>query len=281
MSGGGRVFVFHAGNGRRQSRVACGLFHGPPAVGGSSASDARAPQRTSAWDDSVQGIALLKALASVVALATASVVASAPQPLAPPAGSIVRSAHPVLRWELPANERSEAVYIAKAPDTTPQGTFYSENVVTSDFFGSGDPREWAPERALYAGHYWWMVQSEDRDAFATYRSAPIDFTIPVSLRFTTVRLQRQSGFLFREVDVTAHWTANLEEVQVEASVLRGRTRLWTARETEEFVSIGTVEDTDFEWSVPRRVKRGTRLVMRVTLRGGGGQTMTTGAFRAP
>jgi hypothetical protein len=65
---------------------------------------------------------------------------------------------------VPPNEESQTIHMATAPQTTPEGRFFSENVVESDFL----PHRCAAmgsHHALYAGTYWWIVGTQDRDSF--------------------------------------------------------------------------------------------------------------------
>lgn len=217
---------------------------------------------------------------ALVAIGTAS---AAPRPVSPADGAIVRSAHPILRWELPANERSEEISVASKPDTTPEGRFFSENVVTSDFFlSTQDPREWAPTSALYAGRYWWIVGSEERECCQSYLSTPVGFTIPAEARIVGLRIRRQNYFFLPdELDVDVYWRTNVERPIAEVSVttFRGR-RLWLARKTE-FGSVGRVGSSSFAWSRPRRVRTGTRVRLRVRLSAGGANASVTRIVKAP
>ncbi len=166
---------------------------------------------------------------------------------------------------MPTNERSQAIYIASKPDTTPDGGFYTENVVDIGVFYPNDPREWSPTSGLYAGHYWWVVESYDIDTYQSYRSAPIDFTIPAAN--SVVGLRTHSYHYLRLLSIEARWRSNVRQpvVQTSLSTPAGR-RLWSARR-REYNSLGSTESSSFDWRVPRRVRAGTRL--RLVVRIGG------------
>lgn len=207
-------------------------------------------------------------------LATASAWAAA-QPLAPAPGAVVNSTHPLFTWSTPANEQTQALYIASKPDTTPDGSFYSENVVDLGFFYPNDPHQWSPTSGLYAGHYWWLLESNDINTYQTLHSAPIDFTITASSSIARVRTR--SYHFLRLLSVEAHWRSNVREPVVQASLSRlsGR-RVWSARR-REFNSLGSTGSSSFDWYVPRRVKAGTRLRLLIKV----GRASVRRTVRAP
>jgi hypothetical protein len=118
-------------------------------------------------------------------LVVATAIASATH-VSPPPGAVISTSHPLFSWTLPSNERSEALYIANKPDRTPEGKFYDENVVDLGIF-SNDQRQYSPTSPLYAGHYWWLVWSTDRNTYESFYSSPTDFTIPVALKLLLSR----------------------------------------------------------------------------------------------
>jgi hypothetical protein len=77
---------------------------------------------------------------------------------------VVTSTHPLFTWSTLANEQTQALYVASKPDTTPDGSFYSENVVDLAPFYPNDPHQWSPTSGLYAGRYLGLVQSGARQA---------------------------------------------------------------------------------------------------------------------
>jgi hypothetical protein len=206
-------------------------------------------------------------LALAIALACPGVAWGAATPVSPGPGAVVSSAHPVFRWTLPPTERSQAIYVASAPQTTPQGQFFTENVVDADFFTS-DTREWSPTSPLYAGSYWWNVWSTDQGTFDSYYSAPSAFSIPPQARVTRIDVRRNSyQFVPDDLDITVRWSANVREVVVTARLFRGRRALWSARE-QESNTIGSPGRSFFDWTKPRRIRQGTRLRLVTTIRAG-------------
>lgn len=220
------------------------------------------------------------ALALVVAFACSGIAWGAATPVSPAPNAVVPSAHPIFRWTLPATEQSQAIYIANAPQTTPQGQFFSENVVDADFFTS-DTREWSPTSPLYAGSYWWNVWSTDQTTFDSYYSTPSAFSVPPQARVTRIDVRRNSyQFIPDDLDITIRWSANVREVVVTARLFRGRRALWSARE-QETNSIGSAGQTFFDWTKPRRIKQGTRLRLVATIRAGSASRQTSRFVRAP
>lgn len=220
------------------------------------------------------------ALALVVAFACSGIAWGAATPVSPAPNAVVPSAHPIFRWTLPATEQSQAIYIANAPQTTPQGQFFSENVVDADFFTS-DTREWSPTSPLYAGSYWWNVWSTDQTTFDSYYSTPSAFSVPPQARVTRIDVRRNSyQFIPDDLDITVRWSSNVREVVVTARLFRGRRALWSAREREAS-SIGSVGQTFFDWTKPRRIKQGTRLRLVATIRAGSASRQTSRFVRAP
>jgi hypothetical protein len=79
----------------------------------------------------------LLALVAVAGIATGAALAAA-TPVTPAPGAVVTTSHPLFTWTLPANEQSDALYIANKPDTTPEGKFYDENVVDLGVFSNNE-----------------------------------------------------------------------------------------------------------------------------------------------
>ncbi len=203
---------------------------------------------------------LLIALVGVFSLSAAFAWATA-QPTSPAPGAVVRSAHPLFAWRVPANEKSQAIYLASKPDTTPDGSFFTENVVDLAAFYPDDPRQWSPTSGLYAGHYWWLVESNDLNTYESYRSAPIDFTIPATA--SIVGLRTRSYHYLRLLSIEVRWRSNMLQPVAQASLsTRAGRRLWSAR-SREYNSLGSTGSSSFDWYVPRRVRAGTRLRLLV------------------
>ena len=121
----------------------------------------------------------IAALVGVLGVVAATALAAA-TPVTPPPGASITT--PVFSWTLPANEQSAALYIANKPDTTAAGMFVAGNLVRAHSFTNGETT-WSPSAPLYAGHYWWLVSSRDRNTSELYYSAPRDFRIELSFEF--------------------------------------------------------------------------------------------------
>jgi len=109
------------------------------------------------------------------------------------------------------------------------------------------------------------VESYDVDTYQSYRSTPIDFTIPVTA--SVVGLRMRSYHYLRLLSIEARWRSNVPEpvAQASLSTLAGR-RVWSARR-REYNSLGSTESSSFDWYVPRRVRAGTRLRLVVRVSG--------------
>lgn len=220
----------------------------------------------------------LGALVAVAAIATGAAFAAA-TPETPPPGAVVTASHPVFTWTLPANEQPDALSIADKPDTTPEGKFYDENVVDAGFFFN-DERQWSPSSPLYAGHYWWLVWSHDRNTFQSRYSAPIDFTLPASLSLRSVKIHRYLSLHW--LDFNVRWRANVHGLTVKVRLLRHGRIIW-ARTESETTLIGSAGSASFTWYRPRRMKQGTVLTLRAGIVARG-TTAAAGLFfkvRAP
>jgi hypothetical protein len=198
--------------------------------------------------------------AAVVAVAgiVAGAAFAAATPVTPAPGAVVTTSHPVFTWTLPANERSDALYIADKPDRTPEGKFYDENVVDAGVFFN-DERQRSPTSPLYAGAYWWLVWSHDPNTFQNYYSEPATFTIPASIALRSVSTHR---YLFiHSLDLSVRWTANVNALTVKARLLRLGRIVWSRAESETNL-IGSAGSTTLTWNRSRRIKQGTRLTLR-------------------
>jgi hypothetical protein len=200
-------------------------------------------------------------------------------PTSPASGAVLQSSHPVFKWTLPPGESSESIYIASKPDTTPEGKFHDENVVDSDFWFSTDPREWSPTSPLYAGRRWWIVGSRNDETFETSFSAPREFTITPTAKIVSLVVRRYA--FLRNLDFTVRWRSNARRPIVTASVstLGGR-RLWSASSIE-YGSIGEVGSSLFSWYASRRVRKGSLVRFRATVRAQGANATMTRKLRAP
>jgi hypothetical protein len=200
-------------------------------------------------------------------------------PTSPTPGAVVRSSHPVFKWTLPPGESSDSIYIARKPDTTPEGKFYDENVVESDFFRfSTDPREWSPTSPLYAGRRWWIVGSRNDD-FDIFFSTPSEFTIAPFAKIVSVGVRRYA--FLRNLDFVVRWRSNARQPIITASIstLSG-IRRWSGRSVE-YGSIGEVGSSQFSWYASRRVRKGSLVRFRATVRAQGASATVTRKLRAP
>ena len=187
------------------------------------------------------------------------------------------SSHPVFTWALGPGEESDSVHIANQPDTTPDGEFHSENVVA---IGNAEPDSttWSPTDPLFAGRYWWNVETRDAD-FAPSFSPVRDFTVATEIRLLSVRFARYT--VGRHVRIDLRWVTNAHDVVVEVRFLRrGRTVGLVRRQGETLIS----RDPDsavLTWTAPRKVGRRSGLVAVVRVTGAGASATTRRSFTAP
>jgi hypothetical protein len=198
--------------------------------------------------------ALVGALGTVAATALAAAT-----PVTPPPGALIDPpSRPVFSWTLPANEQSDALSIAGKPDTTPAGTFVEANVVRAHSFTNGETT-WSPSAPLYAGHYWWLVSSDDRTTSQRSHSTPRDFRIGLSFEFDRSQVRRSLSEHW--LRLTPHWRGNMHAVKVKVSLLvRGRI-IWT-RSGLRRSHIGLRGSVSFTWHRPRSIQQGTVLHVR-------------------
>jgi hypothetical protein len=222
---------------------------------------------------------LLCRFAALVAVAgiLAGAASATATPVTPAPGAVVRTSHPVFSWALPANEQSDALYIADKPDTTPEGKFFDENVVDLDLL-TNNAQEWSPSSPLYAGPYWWLVWSHDRKTFQSYYSTPSAFTVAPSATLLPVKTHRYVDLHW--LDVTVRWSANVHTLTAKVRLLRRGKTLWARSEGEDNI-VGSPGSTTFTWRRPRRVKQGTRLTLKVSLVATGATKTRALAVRAP
>lgn len=218
---------------------------------------------------------LAAALGAAATLAGGALAAATP--VSPGPGAVVSSSHPNFSWSLPANEQSQAIYVADSSDRSPDGRFFDENVVDSATLTS-DQHEWSPTRPLYAGQYWWLVWSTDRSTAESFYNSPAGFSIPVSLNLLPVKTVR-STFLHL-LAVRVRWTANVHALSVRARILNGKKVVW--QQTQPQVNaIGFQYSTSFAWYRPRRIRQGLRLRLEVALRAQGVRRARSLVVRAP
>ncbi len=218
---------------------------------------------------------IIVVLAAVVAPVIALAVA---KPVTPSPGALVGSAHPVFSWTLPPNERSDAIFVANRPNTTPAGRFPDANIADASYFTRDGVLRYSPARRFYAGRYWWLVESSDLTTYRVSYSAPVDFRIPARTSLLGVKFtHRLPGRLSIEI----RWTTNTRELVVRERVLLGKKRLFGGTERRTLPPIGGVRHTLFVFATPESVKPGTLLRLEATVAGIGHAETATRYFRAP
>jgi hypothetical protein len=82
------------------------------------------------------------------------------------------------------------------------------------------------------------------------------------------------------LDMRVRWRANVNELAVRARLLRRGKVIWRRTESE-VNAIGSPGSTSFDWSRPRRIRRGTRLTLQITLIANGVKRTRALVVRAP
>jgi hypothetical protein len=219
---------------------------------------------------------------SVWALAAVVLAGAAAQPVSPAAGASTDS-HPTFTWTLPPNEDAQSLYIARRPRVTPTGEFYRENIVARGFLGDRRPQmQWTPASALFSGAHWWNVRTHDRTARAFVFSPPMPFTVSPTTRIRRVVVTRRSYHTMPdELDVAVRWATNVQNVIVEARILRRGRVVGHVRRSEETLLSLDPRGASLTWRRPRRLRTGTRLTVFVSVRGGGKAAAVRRVVRAP
>jgi len=171
----------------------------------------------------------LAAPVAVAGIATGAALAVA-TPVTPQPGAVVTTSHPLFTWTLPSNAQSSAIYIANNPAVTPEGRFYDENVVDADVFFN-DERQWSPTTPLYAGAYWWLVWSNDRNTFVSYYSTPASFTVCPLV--TLLPLRTRPYLSLHWLDVNVRWRANVRTLTVKVRLLHRGKVIWKRTENDD------------------------------------------------
>lgn len=186
----------------------------------------------------------------------AATALAAATPVTPPPGAFIDPpSRPVFSWTLPANEQSDGLFIANSPDTTAAGMFPEGNLVRDHSFTNGETT-WSPSAPLYAGSYWWLVSSHDRNTAQRFYSAPRDFRIGLSFEFDRTKVRRSLSQHW--LRLTPHWKGNMRVVRVKVSLLlRGRI-IW-ARSGLRRNHIGSRGSVSFTWHRPNSIERGSVL----------------------
>jgi hypothetical protein len=211
------------------------------------------------------------------ALVGAAFAASAATPVAPEPGAVT-SSHPVFAWTLSAGEESDTVHIASAPETTPEGEFHSENLVMTGAMVESASTTWSPREALFAGRYWWNVETRDAD-FARAFSAVREFSVAPEVRPLSVRFSRST--YLRQVAADLRWVTNVREVAIEVRFLRSNRLVGQVRGRAETLVSREPDRALLQWRAPRKVRPGARLVAVVRLIAASHSAVVHRSFRAP
>jgi hypothetical protein len=213
-------------------------------------------------------------LAAVAVPAVALAVAT---PTSPVNGTLVRTSRPLLAWSVSPNDRSDAVFISSSPVTTPAGYFRDADIVDAGYFVPSGVVQYVPRRALYAGRYWWQVETSDLTTYQVSYSLPAEFRVVASTSLLGVSITRRA----RGVLVDVRWTTNTRRLAVQERVSHKRKTLYTAYERRELPPIGGVRHTFFTFAHSKYVKPGTILKFEATVAGVGHAERSTRYFRAP
>jgi hypothetical protein len=190
----------------------------------------------------------------------AATALAAATPVTPPPGAwIDPPSGPEFSWTLPANEQSDALFIADKPDTTAAGMFPQGNLVRAHSFTNGETT-WSPSAPLYAGHYWWLVSSHDRSTSKRYYGAPSDFTVGFSFEMDRASIRRSLSHHW--LRITLHWKGNMHAVKFRVGLFLGRRTIWARHGVRRNHVIGSPDSVSFTWHRPRAVKQGTVVTLR-------------------
>jgi hypothetical protein len=219
-------------------------------------------------------------LAAIAALAVSASVAAAPTLLSPAPGAVVKSTHPVFKWNLPSNEHPVVISIATGPQTQDSGEFARQNQVQLDIL-DGTVNEWSPDRALPAGKYYWHVSSRIAETGELAFSPVAPFTIPVVVKIEPVALQTYPGQ--HVVLATVRWTANVRTTVMTVRLLKGSAQLLTTTATKDNFLIDSATQQLVPLTIPATVKSGARLrlVVTVTVKGTTVKATMSKVLRAP
>ena len=188
-------------------------------------------------------------------------VAGAATPVSPTPGEAVTSSNPTFTWSEPVGLTTDYLRIASAPDVTPDGSFYSQNIIDTGIFIT-PTLTWAPTRPLYAGAYWWTVESHDASYNQT-TSAALPFSVAEHTTLDSIALR--SGFIG---ELRAKWTTNTHAARLTLRIYRG-SRLVASQVKDEDVFEPTSQDeSSFIFTLPKRLKKQNHVRLVVTLKAG-------------
>jgi hypothetical protein len=200
----------------------------------------------------------IAAVVGGVGIVAATALAAA-TPVTPPPGAFIDPPSlPVFSWTLQANEQSDGLFIANRRDTTAAGMFPEGNLVRAHSFTNGETT-WSPSAPLYAGNYWWLVSSHDRNTAQRFYSAPRDFRIGLSFEFDRSQVRRSLSQHW--LRLTPHWKGNMRAVRVKVSLLLRGHIIW-ARSGLRRNHIGSRGSVSFTWHRPDSIEQGSFLHVR-------------------
>jgi len=201
----------------------------------------------------------------------------APTPVSPVNGaSVGPNIHPTFQWALPPGERSSLLTVARKPDVTPQGRFFTENVETTKALDQAQT-QYTSEQPIPAGTHWWIVRSYRTGRFAEYASRPTPFTITPVLRRPRVRITRYR--FTRKLGVDVRITGNVSSARVSVRAYRGRRRVGRKSQTVRFIDPSGVRPRLQFLLVKIRGRRARRLKVVTTVRSGSARVKRTKRVR--
>ena len=150
-----------------------------------------------------------------------------------------------------------------------------ENVVRAHSF-TNDETTWSPIAPLYAGHYWWLVSSRDRNTSELRYSAPSDFTIELSFELDELPVHKSLSHHWLRISL--RWKGNMHAVRFKLSLLRHGQIIWARRGLRRN-HIGSPGSVSFTWHRPHGVKQGSVLTVREGISAPGTTAGAGGFFR--
>jgi hypothetical protein len=187
----------------------------------------------------------------------------------PPTAASLADSRPLLSWTLGADEGVHGVYVASSAGVTPEGKFYDETTVDSDWFSS-DQRltsSWQPTRRIPAGTYWWNLEWEllGDDSWTTSYTPPVSFTIPTTLRVVGVSIRQ---WVYSTDTVTVAYVTNAQRATVACSVYHGRRLIARRSRIDTGIALLARDSSACEVNVARTYA-GKRLRLVGEVRAGG------------
>jgi hypothetical protein len=181
-------------------------------------------------------------------------------PVTPPDGAQISELRPLLRWSLPAGERSVAVTIARAPATEGRGALSARAAVERRRV-NGPDRATRPAGSLPAGRYWWQVETRDaagERAFSRLRM----FRIPV--RLAVVDISTSAYAAGRPIAVHVAWRGNVRRATLTLRLVHAGRVVWSTMRSAPTSSLDGLSRTTF--TVPPGVNPAPgRATFRVSL----------------